>query len=79
MRGGARGDDRQGERQPGAPRDDLVDRVRCGAGPVGSDPPGEQLARLAFGEHVEHDRVRSLGDDQAGEPVAAGHHDQAAR
>ena len=42
--------------------------------PAGADPPGKQLPRLGLGEHVERDRVRGLGDDQAGEPVAAGHH-----
>jgi len=35
--GGPRGGDRQGQRQPGAPRDDLVDGLRLGRGPPGTE------------------------------------------
>ena len=52
--------------------DDLVDRVGLGGDPVGAEPAGQQLARLAGGEQVEGQRVGALGGDQAGELVAAG-------
>ena len=73
-----RGDEGQRQRQAGTAADDLGDGVRLGGGPAGTQPVGQQVARLVRGERVEAHRVGAVRGDQAGELVAAGHQDQAA-
>jgi len=71
--GGPGGDHGQREGKPGAPGDDLVDRVRLGVDAARADPPGQHRPGLVGGEHVEGEQVRALGGDQGGEVGPAGH------
>ena len=75
---GLRGGHGQGQRQPGTQLDQGVDRVRLGGDPVGTEPGGQQLPGLARREQVQRDRLGAVDRDQAGEPVAAGDHGEAA-
>jgi len=72
--GGPGGHDAQRQRQPGAGGDDLRHRRRLGRHPARAEPAGQQLARFREGQQVQVHRAGTLGRDQAGELVAAGHH-----
>jgi hypothetical protein len=71
-RGASRGD-AQRQRQSLA----CVDNVGHGGGlgrqPLLAQAPFQQQSGVAAVEHVQPDRMRAVGDDQAGEPVPAGH------
>ena len=47
--------------------------------PALPDAPGKQLARLGDAHQIHEHRLRTLGDNEARQLVAAGHDDQAAR
>ncbi|MDI5942499.1 hypothetical protein QLR68_31170, partial [Micromonospora sp. DH15] len=76
---GPRRHDGQRQRQAGAATDDLVPRRRLAVGAAPAEPAAQQFPRLGRREQVQRHRVGPVGDHQAGEPVAAGHHDEAAR
>ena len=78
LAGGAGGGDAQRQGQPRAQLDQLVRGAGSSATRCGAEPAGQQFLRLGVGEHIQGERERALGGDQAGELVAAGHDDQAA-
>jgi hypothetical protein len=53
--------------------------IRLGGYPIGAEPAPQQLPRLRRRQQVQGDRMGTLGRDQAGELVAAGHQRQAPR
>jgi hypothetical protein len=63
--GGARGHDRQRKRQPGAPGDYLVDRVRCRRQPFCAEALGQEVARFIDRRQVKIEQVRAVGRNQA--------------
>nr|BFE78298.1 hypothetical protein GCM10020093_008990 [Planobispora longispora] len=77
--GGVSGDDGQGERQPRAPRDDLLDGLRLGCHPFRAEALLHQPVRVVPGQQVECHRVSGVRRDQAGQFTAAGHQHHTAR
>jgi hypothetical protein len=77
--GGAGSGDGQGEGQPGAAVDDVADCSRLGGGAVPAEAVCQQVVRLGVGEQVDSQQVGAVGDDEAGQVVAAGHHGQRGR
>ncbi|GAA4260805.1 hypothetical protein GCM10022255_090910 [Dactylosporangium darangshiense] len=75
--GRAGGSDRQGQRQAGAPVDDLLDRGGLTGHPLRAEPPSEQVPGLLPVEQIQRKRHGALAGDQAPEAVAAGDDDQA--
>ena len=55
-----------------------LDRAGLGGGPGGAQPGGQQLHRLAVGQHVQAEQPRALGGGQPGQLAAAGDQHQAA-
>ena len=79
LAGGASGGDAQRQRQPRAQLDQLIRGAGVVGDPFRAEAAGQQFLRLGVGEHVQGERGRALGGDQAGELAAAGDDDQAAR
>ncbi|MCP9951978.1 hypothetical protein LUX33_28430 [Actinomadura madurae] len=75
---GARGDDRQRQRQPGAAADDLFGGDRLGGESIAADPGGQQALRLLRRQQAEGERMRAVRQHQPREMVPAGDHHQAA-
>ncbi|MCP9967780.1 hypothetical protein LUX57_23760 [Actinomadura madurae] len=78
MDGGAGGDDRQRQRQPGAAIDDVVRRLDLGGDPVGAQPESQQPPGLLRRQQPQGDRMRAIGHDQPGQLIAARDDGQAA-
>ena len=78
MGGGPGCGDGQGQRQPGAPGDDVGHRSRLAGHPARPQALGEQVTGVGGGQQIEGQREGAVGGDQPGQPVAAGHHGQAA-
>ncbi|GAA2875949.1 hypothetical protein GCM10020220_076820 [Nonomuraea rubra] len=75
---GAGGHDGQGQRQPRAPGDEVVHRLRLGADLGRAEPARQQLAGFGGREQPQRQRAAALRRDQAGQLGPAGDQRQAA-
>jgi hypothetical protein len=77
MAGEVRGGDPHRQRQAGAQPCQLGGGLGLGGDPLVANHPRQQADRLLRAEHLQRQPARALHRHQPGEPVAAGHHDQA--